>query len=143
MNPEGMVHALEIIHRLLAPGGLLIDIHPTGQPPPIVVRTAGNELPAGYLQETDDFIEYNQADQAIREAIRQGWFEIDEAGEFQFTTHADNLDEMVAFLAVEWKDAVITAETAAAIDVLFREYPGQKEIIITECISIARYRRLG
>jgi hypothetical protein len=143
MAPEGMVHALEIIHQLLAPGGLLIDIHPTSEPPPILVRTDEGEFFAGWLQETDNFIEYEQASQALQEAIRQQWFEMEEAGEFPFATQAATLDELTAFLAIEWKDAVITPETAARIESLFHEHPGKKEIIITEKISVARYRCKG
>ena len=143
MAPEGMVHALEILHRLLAPGGLLIDIHPTSEPPPILVRTGEGEFFTGWLQETDNFIEYQQAGQALQQAVQQEWFEIAETDEFPFSTQATALDELVAFLAVEWKDAVITPEVAAAIESLFHKHPGKKEIIITEKISIARYRCMG
>ena len=143
MAPEGMGHALEIIHQLLAPDGLLIDIHPTSEPPPIEVCSAGQEFPAGWLQELDDFIEYRQADQAMQQAVEQHWFAIEEADEFLFSIHADGLKELTAHLAAEWKDAVITAETATMIDSLYREHPGEKEIIITERIHIARYRRVA
>jgi hypothetical protein len=142
MAPEGMVHALEIIHQLLVSDGLLIDIHPTTEPPPILVRSAVGEIHAGWLQETDNFIEYLQADQAMQRAVEQHWFALEEAGEFPYTIHAANLDELTAHLAAEWKDAVITPETAATIESLYREHPGKKEIIITEKIHIARYRRV-
>jgi hypothetical protein len=36
-----MVHALEIIHSLLKPDSLLIDIHPTGQHPRVEVHAGG------------------------------------------------------------------------------------------------------
>jgi hypothetical protein len=143
MAPEGMVHALEIIHQLLAPNGLLIDIHPTSEPPPILVHTDEGDYPAGWLQETDDFTEYEQADQALQQAIRQQWFVLEDSDEFLFTIHAGALDELIAYLSVEWKDAVIMPETAAKIESLFHEHPGKKHIIITEKISIARYRRTG
>ena len=143
MAPEGMVHALEILHRLIAPGGLLIDIHPTSEPPPILVRTGEGEFFAGWLQETDNFIEYRQAGQAIQQAVEQNWFALDEAGEFDFSIHADGLNELTAYLAGEWKDAVITPNVSAAIESLYREHPGKKEIIITERIHIARFHRVA
>lgn len=143
MVPEGMVHALEIIHQLLTPDGLLIDIHPTSVPPPIVVRSAGQDFSVGWLQEKDDFIEYRQAGQAIQQAVEQRWFTVEEAGEFLFSIHADGLLELTAHLAVEWKDAVITPESAAIIESLYREHQDKKEIIITERIHIARYRRVA
>ncbi len=142
MAPEGMVHALEIIHQLLTPDGLLLDIHPTAEPPPILVRSAVGDFSAGWLQETDNFIEYKQADQAMQRAVEQHWFALEEAGEFAFSIHADELNELSAHLAAEWKDAVITPDNAARIESLYREHPGIKEIIITEKIHIARYRRI-
>jgi hypothetical protein len=142
MAPEGMVHALEIVHQLLAPGGLLIDIHPTSEPPTIHVRHLADEFLAGWLQETDDFIEYRQANQAMQQAIQRGWFSLVTASEFTFAIHAGSLDELSTYLAAEWKDAVIPTEAATKIGTLFSEYPQEKEIIITERIHIARYRRI-
>ena len=55
-----MVHALEKIHRLLKPGGWLIDIHPTSEPASIEVRVGERTLPAGWLRETDDYAEYEE-----------------------------------------------------------------------------------
>src|SRR5919204_397683 len=42
MEHEGMVHALEEIHRLLRPAGTLIEIHPAIGSPFVEVRSGGN-----------------------------------------------------------------------------------------------------
>ena len=72
MELEGMVHALEIVHDLLKPGGVLVDIHPNGDPPPIEVNVGGDVMLAGYLDETDDFEEYFKADEALAEVTGTG-----------------------------------------------------------------------
>jgi hypothetical protein len=142
MEPEGMVHALEIAHRLLKSDGYLIEIHPSSDPPPIVVRQVENEMLVGWLRETDDFIEYEQASRALEEAINQGWFSLDEQGEFIFTTHASSLPELLEFLAAEWKDAVIPPEAISDIEAKYQDGSHEREIIITERILIARYSKL-
>lgn len=138
-----MVHALEMASCLLKPGGYLIEIHPSSDPPPIVVRQMEDERLVGWIQETDDFIEYHQANQALQEALRQGWFALDEQGEFTFTTHASSLPELLEFLAAEWKDAVIPPEAISAIEVKYQDGSQEQEIIIYERILIARYKKLS
>ena len=141
MAPEGMVHALEILHHLLKPGGLLIDIHPSSEPPSIYIRHPGGDIPVGRLQESDDFIEYIQANQAMEQAVLRQWFRLEEQGEFTFTIHAGDLEELISFLAAEWKDAIIPADAAAKIQAIYHESRLEKEIIIIEKILIARYRQ--
>jgi hypothetical protein len=141
MNPESMVHALEIVRDLLATGGLLIDVHPSSDPPPILASCDGRETSAGWLQESDDFVEYTLASQALQHAEQQSWFQKETQGEFTFTIHAESVEEMIDFLAKEWKDAVFPVESAEKIRQLYQEPCLKKEIIIAERILIARYRQ--
>jgi hypothetical protein len=110
MAPEGMVHALEIIHTLLEPHGCLIDIHPNGPPMPIEACIAGQLHRLGYLQETDDFIEYGQAGAALVEVIQRGLFVVEQQGRFIFITRAGSVDELHAFLTENWTDSIFPAE---------------------------------
>ena len=59
-----MVHALETIQRLLKPNGILLDIHPTNEPAAIAVRLREQIIPAGWIDESDDYVEYEWADEA-------------------------------------------------------------------------------
>ncbi len=86
-----MVHALEKIHELLEPDGRLIDIHPSGEPPPIEVRVGQQVTVVGWMKETDDFVEYAQASAALSEAIERGWLDVERKGMFEFVTHADSI----------------------------------------------------
>jgi hypothetical protein len=110
MAPEGMVHALELIHTLLKPDGCLIDIHPNGPPMPIEACIAGQFHRLGYLQETDDFIEYGQASAALLEVIQRGLFVVEQQGRFIFITRADSVDELHTFLTENWTDGIFPAE---------------------------------
>ena len=68
-----MVHALEEIHRLLRPNGILIDIHPFPQAPEVKV-IQGDEVifaePKRDIQDEDEDVK--QADRALAEVVERG-----------------------------------------------------------------------
>lgn len=145
MAPEGMVHALEIIHRLLKPGGRLIDIHPSGEPPPVYVRSDDQEELAGLLQETDDFLEYPQAEAALAEAIARGWFSQTSQASFIFSTYAGNIAELKDFLMSTWSDVIIIDELihrAEALESEFRVKGNKIETVFRERIRITLLHRM-
>ena len=135
-----MVHALEKIHGLIRPGGILLDIHPTPQPPRIEVRLGARTILAGWLKETDDYVEYEDADDALSQAIARGLFVVEQCGKFSFVTHADTFAELREYLAEEWQDAVIDDLTAARIEELLSTPERDKEVILRESIRIARMK---
>jgi len=136
-----MVHALEIVHHLLHPNGDVIDIRPSSDPPPIIVRSELGDITVGWLQETDDYIEYVQAGQAIEEAVGRGWFKVKQEDEFIYIIHAGNLAELRDFLAEEWHDAVIPPDARTEIEALYQDDTIVREIVIPERILIARYTK--
>jgi len=136
-----MVHALEITHGLLKQGGLLIDIHPSGEPPPIEVHASDNVQLAGHLQETDDFVEYFQAGDALAEVTARGLFEFEHQALFPFTIHAPTTQALTDFLANEWSDAVLTAKVSKRLAELMAEPGASKEIVVREIVRISRYRK--
>ncbi len=136
-----MVHALEKIWRCLKPNGLLIDIHPTSEPASIVVRMNRRDSAAGWITESDDYEEYEWADEALTQALNNGLFELEQRGAFEFVWHADNLTELRAYLKAEWRDAIIDDVTAMRIEDLLKSQEHEKEIIVREKINIARFRK--
>lgn len=104
------MHALKRIHGLLKPGGVLIDLRPKGNPADFWGYKGEDPILLGHLEETDNFVEYHQAAQAMEEAIEKGWFQVQRIGEFDFAIHADSLEQMRDYLAIEWTDAVIPEE---------------------------------
>jgi len=107
MEPESMVHALEQIHDLLVLDGYLIDIRPNGEKSEFICRLdEGNEF-IGYYEETDDYIEYRQAAEAVQAVVAAGLFKVIETGGFEFFDHADSFDELYAFVTESWSDALV------------------------------------
>jgi hypothetical protein len=100
MEPQGMVHALEEIHRLLRPSGTLIEIHPVPEPPTIEVRSDGvvvfREPDPGYDYED----EIRHAEAAVVEVVGGGRFAVDATRDFEFFTYASSVDELRSFFAV-------------------------------------------
>lgn len=136
-----MVHALKKVHSLLKPGGMMIDIHPTGEPPAFEVHIDGRVTRAGLYQETDDFVEYFQADDALAEVVREGLFVVERAGTFRYLTHADTIFELRDYVLAEWSDAIVDEEVVRRAAELF-EAPGrEKDVVLHEKVHIARLRR--
>ncbi len=134
------MHALEITHGLLKTDGLLIDIHPNGKPPRIEAHVGGEVLLAGHLDETDDFVEYFEADDALADVTGRGLFELEREGLFTYMLHASNIMELADFLEAEWSDSVLHEETIELATELMGE-PGEgREIVLRERIRIARFR---
>ncbi|OGO72336.1 MAG: hypothetical protein A2Z37_10580 [Chloroflexi bacterium RBG_19FT_COMBO_62_14] len=137
-----MVHALAKIHSLLQPTGVLVDIHPTPEPPAIQVRVGSEIHAAGWLREADDYVEYEEADRAIDDAIELGMFVLERQGQFDFTTHAGTLRELKDHLEAEWQEAFIEDTTILAIEDLLRTPQQDKEILLRESVRISRLRPL-
>ena len=135
-----MVHALEKIGALLQPEGKLIDIHPSGEPPPIEVRVGQRATVVGWMKETDDFIEYAQASAALSQAIERGWFNAERKGVFEFVTCADSVAELREYLAKEWKDAILEETVIARATELLNTPERDTALTVREQIRIARLR---
>jgi hypothetical protein len=143
MAPEGMVHALEIIHSLLEPAGFLIDIHPNSQPPSIEASIAGELHPLGYLQETDDFIEYGQASAALAEVTRRGLFMLETQGTFIFIIRASSVNELHAFLDENWSDSIFPDQVECQARELSQSTGEISSALLTEQVLVARLRRIS
>jgi hypothetical protein len=136
-----MVHALEIVHRWLKPDGRLIDIHPTGEPPLIEVYQDGKTTPAGQLQETDDFIEYAQADDALQQVVEMGLFKLERRDTFLFATHADSVSELVNYLREEWSDGFLLPETIQRAELLMNNQKRGAELRMNEQVYLGSYSK--
>ena len=134
-----MVHALEQIHDLLKVDGYLIDIHPTGEPVKFIRLLPEQDILFGYLQETDDYIEYHQADEALKTAVSNGWFQVEKAREFEFNTYADSFDSLKAFLNENWSDAVIPEDVMTTAQKLDEEY-GKHAVCLREQTRVTVFR---
>jgi hypothetical protein len=141
MEAESMVHALETIHGFLKPGGYLIDLHPNGELVEFILPLEQGELFIGYMQETDDYIEYHQANDALETVVAAGLFQVVKSGKFEFLTHAGSFDELKAFLDENWSDAVIPEDVVARAKELEVKY-GERKTILRERVAIGLFRQL-
>jgi SAM-dependent methyltransferase len=95
MAHEGMVHALEEIHRLLKPAGVLIEIHPSVDAPPFIeVRSGGRLL----FSEPDPVFDYEedlrQAEAAVASVVSAGVFALEDRRRFELRTYAASVKEL-------------------------------------------------
>ena len=137
-----MVHALEKIQQLLKIDGILLDVHPTNEPAALAVRLREQLIPAGWVNETDDYVEYEWADEALQQMVNGEHFTLERLGTFEFVWHADSMSDLRAYLAEEWQDAIIDDLTAMRVEELLKLPVHDKEILVSEAIRIARYRRM-
>lgn len=148
MEPAGMVHALENIHRLLKPGGSLIDIHPFAEAPLIEIHQGGKiafaePMPAYAVEDTQ------HAEDALAHVIQQNWFAVERASEFDFWVYAATVIELRDLLAEadafadnppDEPAAVQEEELAARVEELMRA-PGEGvEVAYHDRVRIARMR---
>lgn len=93
-----MVHALEEIHRLLAPDGRLLDIHPFAEPPLVEIHQAGRIT---FSEPAPDYpvADVQNAEKALAHVVRKGLFAVEREGAFHFRTYASSVAELTDFLA--------------------------------------------
>ena len=141
MPPERMVHALETVHSLIKPGGLLIDIHPGPDKAWVEVRVNGKDYFLDVVEETDNYIEYRQANQALAEIQKRGHFSVEAPGKFIFIIHADSMNEMREFLSANWKDAILSDSLDGKARDYFSKAAESFEILIRQEILITTFKR--
>jgi hypothetical protein len=113
-----MVHALQTIHALLKPDGCLLDLRPQGTPAEFGVRTGSGWQVLGHIEETDGFVEYGQAAEAVAQVLDAGLFSMEATGEYDYLIYADSLGELKRYLVAEWSDAVIPPGVLAQAEAL-------------------------
>jgi SAM-dependent methyltransferase len=106
-----MVHALKEIHRVLAPGGILIDLRPFADSSPVEVASDSQTHLAGHLDQLpEDIANDEAANQAIAKAAEQGRLTLERMEFFQFSYEWDSPEEMQAYIEDEWSDFVTIPE---------------------------------
>jgi hypothetical protein len=138
-----MVHALETVRQTLIPGGVLVDIHPTSHKAVIKVEIGEQTFPVGYIEESDDYIEYAQADAALRQAVANGWFSLEKQGTFLFTIYASSAAELLNHLESTWSDAIFALEDQKRAAELLEIAPAitqPRRLALSEQIGIFRLR---
>jgi SAM-dependent methyltransferase len=111
-----MVHALEEIHRLLKPDGILIDIHPEPEGPIYKVFQGDRTLFSERKRATcsEDVL---QAENALAISIQNNLYSVDQQGEFDFLIYASSVKELVDY----WEEMNEFEEESKDEETLARE----------------------
>ena len=91
-----MVHALREAHRVVAPGGVVIEMRPSAIHRRVAVERGKTRRHIGVMRE--NFHRERQADRAVARAVRAGWFRERAARSFSCTRIMDTLEDYRTWL---------------------------------------------
>jgi hypothetical protein len=99
MPTEGMVHALNRAHGLLAPGGRLVDLHPSVE----TARVEADGVSIGNLDAEQADRRHAAAEAALARALDEGLFAVEGEREFWFWTYGDSIEELRDHVCASWQ----------------------------------------
>jgi SAM-dependent methyltransferase len=107
-----MVHALNEIHRVLAPDGIMIDLRPLAGNWPMEVATSRDFLEAGRVSDSPTGLEDDRAaNESMTKAGTQKWFIRQREEYFPFFYYWDSPNEMKEYIDEHWADFITVDET--------------------------------
>jgi len=91
-----MVHVLHEAHRVLKPGGILLDLRPAPKHRRVGLGARARWQLVGVMRDTFD--DDHAADEAVKRVLREGLFGSEAPFEFQVDRVMDTLDDFRAWL---------------------------------------------
>ena len=137
-----MVHALEKVHSLLAPGGILINVHDLPRPPWIDIEEAGRVVRVGRILDDSDFHLLRRTDAALAQVEASGLYAVEERIVFDYNTRIDDFDAFDGWLADTWESMYITPEDRARLDAAMADAGEGAEIVVRWRARMSRLRRI-
>jgi hypothetical protein len=125
-----MVRALRKAADSLKEGGVIINVHDLVDPPRIELHRKQNDIYAGQLLDDNDFIEQQNADQAINQVIQDELLTSDRALVFEYYIRADSLNSLETWLDDSWGSAFIPEGTRDKVIELEAQLGSECEVVL-------------
>jgi hypothetical protein len=148
MESEGMVHALEAIHRLLRPDGTLVDIRPHAEPSILKVVSGDQTLFAEPKRE-GDHEGVLDSDRAMDEILDRKMFEVERGRDFEFISYGSTAPELREFwdryndyepTPKEQEQLTFEDKAYAKAEEIRKDSGDDAEVAIHERVRIARLK---
>ena len=107
------MHALRHVHRLLAPGGTLVDMHPVTEE-----QVESGDGIVGVILEPDWIgVDLPNSESALSETVREGLYALETETEYDVLEHFDDADDLIEAKRdlFEGQDALVTAIQSASL----------------------------
>lgn len=137
-----MVHALEEIWRVLAPGGVMIDLRPFAEHSPVEVVADGQVTLAGRLDEPQTDPDDLAANEALAHVARAGIFRCERRAAFDLCYYWDTPAEMKAYIDSEWAIARLPEDVFAEADRLAVSAGESARVRVRRNMIISRWRKM-
>jgi hypothetical protein len=134
-----MVDALKRAHRLLEPGGVVIDVHPTAADASVEVGA----VRTGRVDAGDAPGRHAAAARALTAVVDAGLFAIDRTHRFTFYTYGDSVDELRDYIEGNWRNATMDDDTVRRTREALRADPSARprvheHVQVTNLIRVER-----
>ena len=134
------MHALGRIHRVLHPGGVLLDMHPEPENSRIEIWREGHIEHLGQVNQDQDALEILEARTHLAEVERRGWFTTGERQFFDLLGHYRTVDDWLDWWNEQgWTFSVEQELLDTARDLLGA---GDGELVLRETIRATALTRL-
>ena len=139
-----MVHALEEIRRVLAPGGILIDLRPLADNWRVEVVSLREIKRTGRVEDLPEQTSGDLASNtAMQEVEKRGWFKREQDELFPLFYSWDTPSEMEEFVDDDWQDFVgMTEDTRRATRAAWAVADADGRVRVRVEIWIARWRKI-
>jgi hypothetical protein len=137
-----MGHALEKAHRLLKPGGVLIESHFSGEPFLLEVHHQGQIKHAAPLDRAGDFETFRQAKAALDQAVKDGLFWPVAERVFDYLVYADSLDALREWWAETSSQLMIDGKIVRKVNELVPGTGGAAQVVLRRQVRVGKLKRV-
>lgn len=137
-----MGHALEKAHRLLKPGGVLMESHFTGEPFSLEVHYQGEVKHAGPIDRVNDFEMFKQAKAALDQAVKAGLFWPVAERVFDYLVYADSLEALREWWDESSSHLIIDDRVVRKVNKLVLGTGGTAQVALRRQVRVGRLKRV-